>query len=215
MILKSIENPEMFTFNEMEKGQVFYGSNQRWYPTIWQRLSGCGPCASSNIFYYLTHNQSPQDSYRSKTEWVALMQELWKYVTPSIRGVDKMVMLYNPLVEFAQNKGIILDYRLCEIPKEVYRRPSLEGVIDFLEKALDNDAPIAFLNWNNGEVKNLDRWHWVTIIQLEFNKEKTIAYATILDEGRLKKVDLALWLRTTTLGGGLVYFLIPAREDSF
>jgi len=27
-----------------------------------------------------------------------------------------------------------------------------------------------------------------------------------LDEGLIKKIDLALWYRTTTLGGGFVYF---------
>lgn len=205
MISKSIANPELYKF--MEADQTYYGSCQRWYPTTWQRLSGCGPCAASNIFYYITRNQSsPQESFQSQKEWVALMQELWKCVTPTLRGVHKLDMLYNPLLEYAQIKGIPLEYHLCEVPKEIYRRPSLEEVVNFLAAALDQNTPIAFLNWCNGEVKNLDRWHWVTIIKLEFNEEKTRAYATILDEGRLKNIDLALWVKTTTLGGGFVYF---------
>lgn len=213
MISKSITNPELYEFMEADKKQIHYGSCQRWYPTTWQRLAGCGPCAASNIFYYLTRSQgSPQESFHSQREWVDLMQELWKYVTPSLRGVHRLTMLFEPLLEFAQNKGIPLEYHLSEVPKEIYRRPSLEMVIAFLAEALDRNAPIAFLNWCNGQVKNLDRWHWVTIISLEFNEEKTSAYATILDEGRLKKIDLALWLKTTTQGGGFVYFSVRLEK---
>lgn len=207
MVKKSITNPDVFKFIEEKNNQEFYGSNQRWYSTFWQRLAGCGPCAASNIFYYQSYLiNSPNEKYQSRRDWVTLMEELWEYVKPSIKGVNRMEMLYDPLVEFAQTKGINLSYHLCEVPEVIYRRPTLDRVIDFLSEALEKDAPIAFLNWCNGEVKNLDGWHWVTIIQLDFDKESGRAYAGILDEGRLKTIDLALWLRTTIRGGGFVYF---------
>ncbi|HHY28180.1 MAG TPA: hypothetical protein GX523_15810 [Desulfitobacterium dehalogenans] len=207
MMTKTIANPEIFKFMDTDQKQLYYGACQRWYPTTWQRLSGCGPCTASNIMYYLTHTgPSPQEGFQSRSEWVALMQELWKYVTPSLKGVNKMSMLYEPSVAFAQTKGISLEVKRCEVPEEMQRRPSLAEVVDFLAEALDQDAPVAFLNWCNGEVKNLDRWHWVNIIQLEFDEEKKKAYGTLLDEGQIKKIDLALWLKTSTLGGGFVYF---------
>ncbi|SHN81483.1 hypothetical protein [Desulfitobacterium chlororespirans] len=207
MILKSIANPDVYKFMDTDQEPVYHGACQGWYPTIWQRRAGCGPCTAANIMYYLTHGRLPAgEGFRSRGEWIALMEELWKYVTPSLKGVNKMSMLYEPLAAFAQTKDISLEYHLCEVPEEVHRRPSLGEVVDFLAEALDQDAPIAFLNWCNGEVKNLDRWHWVNIIQLEFDEEKQKAYGTILDEGRLKKIDLALWLKTSTLGGGFVYF---------
>jgi len=78
--------------------------------------------------------------------------------------------------------------------------------LSFLEGGLIKDAPIAFLNLCNGQVKNLDPWHWVTIISLEYAENGKSASIKILDEGLIKKIDLALWYDTTTLGGGFVYF---------
>jgi len=207
MIRKTLTNPDLFKFYDQKSKQEFFGSNQRWYPTTWQRLAGCGPCAASNIYYYLTYLQnSLENKLESREEWVSLMGELWKHVKPSIRGVNKFEMFYKPMLEFAQKKGMELSYHLCEVPEEVYRRPTFQRVIDFLGEALDKDLPIAFLNWCNGEVKNLDRWHWVTIIELGYDLEKDWAYVNILDEGRFKTIDLALWLKSTKLGGGFLYF---------
>jgi hypothetical protein len=73
---------------------------------------------------------------------------------------------------------------------------------------LDNDVPVAFLNLCNGEEKNLDKWHWVTIISIEFDDDKCSSAVEILDEGMVKKIDIPLWYRTTTLGGGLVSFAL-------
>jgi hypothetical protein len=72
--------------------------------------------------------------------------------------------------------------------------------------ALRNDTPVAFLNLNNGAEKQLYSWHWVTIISLEYEEDGNTAFADILDEGLIKKIDLAGWFRTTTLGGGFVSF---------
>ncbi|NMA70282.1 MAG: hypothetical protein GX958_12845 [Desulfitobacterium sp.] len=204
---KALTNPELFKFYDKKNKDDFFGSNQRWFPTTWQRLSGCGSCAASNIYYYLTYlNNTLGKKYNSRKEWVSLMEELWKYVKPSLRGVNKLEMFYNPMLEFAKTKGMDLTYHFCEVPEEVYYRPTFQKVIDFLSKALDKDLPVAFLNWCNGEVKNLDRWHWVTIIELGYDLEKEWAYVNILDEGRFKTIDLALWLKSTKLGGGFLYF---------
>ena len=72
---------------------------------------------------------------------------------------------------------------------------------------------MAFLNLCNGEEKNLDRWHWVTIISLEYAKDKNQVLANILDEGVIKKISLSLWYHTTTLGGGFVYFTNSSVVD--
>lgn len=53
--------------------------------------------------------------------------------------------------------------------------------------------------------KKLDRWHWVTIIALEYTKNGDHALVSILDNGEIIDIDLALWYKTTTKGGGFVY----------
>ena len=77
-------------------------------------------------------------------------------------------------------------------------------MLGFMEKALIGNFPVAFLNLCNGEVENLDRWHWTTIITLEYSEGYEQAYADIIDGGQIKKVDLARWYKTARLGGGLV-----------
>ena len=61
---------------------------------------------------------------------------------------------------------------------------------------------MAFLNYSNGALPNLDSWHWVPLIALTEGEE--VLLCTVLDEGEEKVIDLALWLETTLLGGALV-----------
>ena len=93
-----------------------------------------------------------------------------------------------------------------DMPEDVAGRPALRDVVWFIEEALQNDAPVAFLNLCNGEEHCLYRWHWVTIVALDFAPDGSRAAATILDEGRQLDIDLAVWHNTTTLGGGFVWF---------
>ena len=80
-------------------------------------------------------------------------------------------------------------------------------VVYFLEGALHQDSPVAFLNLCNGDENNLEPWHWVTIISLEYSEDGKCVFIEILDEGLIKKIDLLLWYDTTTYGGGFVYFI--------
>lgn len=209
MKTKSITYLNLFKVIDKSEQKTYDGCNQVWYPSIWQRLSGCGPSAASNIFFYLSHSQSTlqlEEGFNSKEAWLSLMKEIWKYVTPSIRGVNTLKMFYEPMLAYTKTKGIHVEYRICDVPKDKSLRPHLKDVVNFLEEALEKDAPIAFLNLCNGEEKNLDRWHWVTIIALEYSEERDNVFVDILDQGEIKRIDLALWYQTTTLGGGFVYF---------
>jgi hypothetical protein len=134
------------------------------------------------------------------------MEEIWKYVTPTKQGIPTTKMFYEALFNYTKAKGLNVEYGFCDVHEDKFRRPELSEIIDFLESALIKDAPVAFLNLCNGEVKNLDKWHWVTIISMEYTEDKNNAFVNILDEGLIKNIDLALWRKTTTLGGGFVYF---------
>lgn len=209
MATRSIANLNLLKVIDESTSETYYGCNQIWYPKKWQRLSGCGPSVASNIFFYLSHNRSTlglEKKSNSKENWLSLMEEMWKYVTPSIRGVNTTIKFYKPLLAFTKSKGMIAAYRVCDVPKDKTQRPELKNILNFLEDALENDAPVAFLNLCNGEEKNLDRWHWVTIISLESTEDGSNAFVNILDGGLIKRIDLALWYNTTTLGGGFVYF---------
>jgi len=209
MTTSSISNPNLFMILDEDKRKSYYGCSQQWYTTEWQRRSGCGPTAASNIIFYLEHIQSNFDleqSYNCKANWLALMEEMWEYVTPTKHGINTTKMFYESLLTYAESKGLNVEFDFCDLPEDKSLRPKLSEILNFLEKALSKDVPIAFLNLCNGEEKNLERWHWVTIISLEYEEYEKSAVIKILDEGQIKKIDLTLWYDTTILGGGFVYF---------
>lgn len=209
MVTKSIANQKLFEIVDDSKHKTHYGCDQQWYNTEWQRRSGCGPSVATNIIFYLNHTKSIlalEPSFNSKEKWLSLMEEIWEYVTPTLRGIPETKLFYEAVITYAKAKRMNIKYDICDVPKDNANTPNLFEILDFIEGALMKDAPIAFLNLCNGEEKNLDRWHWVTIISLEYAEDGQSIFVDILDEGMIKRIDLALWYQTTTLGGGFVYF---------
>ncbi len=210
MVIKSLSNPNLFKVLDEESNEIYFGGNQEWYNTDWQRRSGCGPTVASNIIFYLNCICSvfkAGESLISKKDWLAFMEEIWNYVTPTERGIPSTKMLYEKVISYAKAKELNLEVYFCDLPEDKSKHPKLSEILSFLESALSKDVPVAFLNLCNGEEKNLDRWHWVTIISLEYAEDENYVFVNILDEGLIKKIDLALWYNTTTQGGGFVYFI--------
>jgi hypothetical protein len=213
---KSISEPNLLKLLDERNHKAYYGCNQEWYATEWQRLSGCGPAAACNMIFYLNHTQPAfglGQRINSKDSLLSLMEEIWEYVTPTKQGIPTTKMFYEAMLNYTKAKGLNVEYGFCNVPENKFHRPELSEIINFLENALIKDAPVAFLNLCNGEVKNLDRWHWVTIISLEYAEDGNTAFVDILDEGLIKNIDLALWYNTTRLGGGFVYFTASPVAD--
>ncbi len=202
-IERSIMNPNLLEVVDENTQNKFYGCNQEWYTTEWQRRAGCGPSVACNIIRYLS---SAPEATNSKADWLSLMEESWEHVTPTTRGMPTTQLFYDSVLAYARAKGLNIECHCCDIPEDAACRPDLPTILHFVESGLLNDAPIAFLNLCNGEEKNLYRWHWVTIISLDYVAGGNQALVKILDEGLVKEIDLALWHETTTLGGGFVYF---------
>ena len=134
------------------------------------------------------------------------MEEVWLYVTPTERGMPTTGLFFQSVLSFAAAKQRKIGHACCDVPEAKGDRPKLAEVVDFLRSGLTQDAPVAFLNLCNGEETNLHRWHWVTVIGIEYAADGSQALLHTLDEGKMKTVDLACWLDTTVLGGGFVYF---------
>jgi len=215
---KSISNVKLLRIFDERTHENHYGCDQEWYATEWQRLSGCGPTAVCNLIYYLNRTQPSfglEQSCDTKETSVSFMEEIWRYVTPTAKGIPTTKMFYEAVLAYAKAKGLDVAYSVCDVPEDKSLRPNLADVVNFIERALQKDTPIAFLNLCNGEEKNLEPWHWVTIISLEFAENRKTAFINILDGGLIKRIDLTLWYNTTILGGGFVYFTAsPLRHKS-
>jgi len=201
MTKKSVNNPEYFEIHDGINCAIYYGCNQEWYKRKWQKMSGCGPTTASNIILYNMKNKTT-----AKKDALNLMEEMWKNVTPTLKGVNTTKIFYEGTMSYANSKGIKSEFKAIDIPKDKNDRPNFEDLLHFINNSLENDIPLAFLNLCNGEEKSLDKWHWVTVISLEYEEDKSTAFIEILDEGMKKTIDLLLWYKTTTLGGGFVSF---------
>ena len=210
-MIHSIRHPEYFEVRGERGGASCYGCDQEWYTSEWQRLSGCGPTAASNITYYLSRTR-PQacglDVSNDRSGCLALMEQVWRYVTPTEEGVDTTGKFRESLSAYFGAAGIPAIAEICDIPENRAERPPLSAVLEFLVRAMDNDAPVAFLNLCNGAESNLEAWHWVTVTALEIGDAHEPVRLEILDESRIKQIDLKLWYDTTALGGGFVFFKI-------
>jgi len=197
----SVKNPEYFEIIDKSTGMKYYGLNQEWYKKPWQRMAGCGPTVASNIILYGKKNAGTV-----KVDAVKLMDEIWKYVTPTLKGVNSTNIFYNGLSSFAKSSGTNLSYDAVDVPKKKDMRPTLEKIVNFIKGSLEKDIPVAFLNLNNGEEIKLDEWHWVTLMAMEYEEDLSTVKAEILDEGMKKEINLLLWYNTTALGGGFISF---------
>lgn len=186
--------------------EVHTGGSQEWYPGRRHRMSGCGPTAASNLIWYLTRSCADMQPLcdignGDQAHFLALMQEMFTFVTPGIGGVHSSRLFVNGVIRYSEAHGVALTAQVLDIPKKRRCRPSLEQMREFILTALHSDTPVAFLNLSNGTLRNLDAWHWVTILSLE----PDTMIAGISDLGRTLDVDLQTWRKTSLLGGALIY----------
>ena len=184
---KAISNLDILKIYDKTNNKTYHGCDQEWYARKWQRLSGCGPTVASNIIFYLFHRQavfSFHNNFNGKAYWQSLMEEIWHYVTPTIRGIPNTKLFYEGIVKYSEAKEMNILYDYCDIPKDKNCRPAFQELVKFIERGLSKDTPIAFLNLCNGDEKKLERWHWVTIVALEYAEDGSSAFVDILDAGK-------------------------------
>lgn len=209
MLKYAIEKMELYRVIDEQTGTITHGCDQEWYPTKWQRMSGCGPSVISGISLYYELLSSPAPAVLTRGQCIERMQQVWRYVTPSFKGVSSTGMLSKGALAFAKTNGSAWQAQCLNIPKRKAMRPALEDVLGFIGASLHSSLPVAFLNLHNGTIDNLDAWHWVTLVSLDTHDDGRQAQCVIIDEGMLKQMDLAQWYHTTKLGGGFVRFDRP------
>lgn len=208
LINSRIHNPEYLHIHDKEG--FAYGSDQEWYPMLWQRRAGCGPTTASNLMLYFQQKQTPKEL--QKEEALLMMQEMWNLVTPGIMGVHLISQFTKGVDVFLPKLPYELKEKTLKIAKAKEKRPSLSRVVEFLVTSFEADSPVAFLNLSKGALTNLDEWHWVTLIAVEQEEADKPVFATVYDASLTWKIDLGLWLETTTRGGGLVSYG-PVSEE--
>ena len=178
-------------------GEIYIGGSQDWFDKRWHRIAGCGPVAASNLMWYTLR------MHGEKSRYEALMREMYSFMTPGMHGVNKSELFTNAVLRYCAEAGLQINLNVLEIPKAASSRPDIDVVYEFLSKALRSDTPVAFLNLSNGTVRNLEKWHWVTIIALD----EACGLVEVSDYGKKLVIDISEWLKTTRLGGCFVSVL--------
>lgn len=199
----ALRSPELLEITD-GAGNIHYGCDQEWFGSSWQRMSGCGPCVASNIFLYLLRQKKLRLPYEitCKADFVRLMDAVWGFITPTQNGIYRSDQWAEGAEKFLRAHGSGFACLRLDIPSAKTKRPSFSRFVEFIKEGLVSDCPVAFLNLSNGKLKNLDAWHWVTIVSLQ--KGGNI-HAGVYDAGAKLDIDLSLWYETTLLGGALVY----------
>ena len=175
-------------------GATYIGGSQDWYDVRWHRMSGCGPVAASNLVWYKLCMQG------DKRQYEILIREMYFFMTPDIHGVNTSEIFTDAVSRYGAEKGLQFVMQVLEIPKNANSRPDNKTTIEFLASALHSDLPVAFLNLSNGTLKNLENWHWVTILSLD----KITGLTEVSDYGKKLDIDISEWLNSTRLGGCFV-----------
>lgn len=211
MINASVKNIKLFDIFDETAAVTYCGGWQGWYGDVWKRMSGCGPTTVANIMNYLcrTWAGNIDGPPLPKNNFQALMEAVWRYVTPGMRGIPSTSALIKGAAGYIVSENLELTPEKLDIPKNKSLRPVFSEMLAFLSASLNNDAPVAFLSLDNGEEKRLDSWHWVTLLSLEYEEDGSAAFAGIADEGQRFRVDLKKWYDTSSLGGGFVRFVRP------
>ncbi len=191
-----IKNIDLMKVKDNEN--THYGFSQEWYKDIWQQKAGCGATVASSIINY--YNQIDNFKEVEIADAVKIMEELWYYLLPTYYGLNSVKLFYDGIKNYYNNKEVIIDY----INVDIKNKPSLDEIINFIGKELSEDRPIAFLNLCNGEEKNLDKWHWVVVV--EIFKENGEYFLNIIDDKKIKKINLSLWYGTMTNDAGFITF---------
>lgn len=94
----SIQQPDLLHITK--DNIAYYGANQIWYPTTFQRNAGCGPTTGSHLIWYLSQTHTGCQalcSYDgSKYEgFLHLMEDIWNFITPKSMGVNNTAKMYD------------------------------------------------------------------------------------------------------------------------
>jgi len=200
----SIKHPEWLDIDV--NGHISHGYDQEWFADEWQRLSGCGPTTATQVLSYSQLRDGTLLAANASNQWEALerMNLVWNYVKPRFGGgVYKTQWMETGLKRLMEDYGLPYDVHMINVSPFCASRVEIDTAADFIESAISQDVPVAFLNRHKGKERALYTWHWVPIYKI-YGVGDDIRCG-IFDEGEIRDFSLTNWLKDTILGGGFCY----------
>lgn len=183
----------------------YFGADQYWFSSHWQRESGCGPATAALIAMHLAaaFPQScaalyPYPLPAQKSDFTAHMREVRKFVKPGFMGLTDPKKFADGVLKFAGQRGVKLAAQQI--------RPKLSSGVafGFFKQALRHGYLPALLILRN-PAKELDEltWHWMAAVGCD-DETRTLTVSTY---GR--RVDIpfdSAWIQQKPYFAAGVYF---------
>ena len=150
-LIQELLHMEYLQVTDSDSCEIFCGSDQEWYRTERQRLTGCGPSVAANILFYIKQKEEAGCCEKDKADLLLLMEEAWESVTPEKDGIPSTALFLEKLERYAKLHGRKFQYSVLDVPSRKPGHPSLFTVTEFIRKGLQADVPIAFLNLDHGK----------------------------------------------------------------
>ena len=201
-----------------EDGALYRGSDQHWYPKDgFIPQGGCGAATASNLLAYILRTRQdlfsivektgldglapplPCKSPNTKDGYIEFMKKVYRFMYPRAGGLMADVFTFG-ITELAAEYSLPFTPLLLRVPIGRLKRPDFNHIAGFIQLSLETDMPVAFLILSKGNVKELDTWHWVTVIGLD-EVGKSVE---VLDNGVVVRANLETWLNTSIMGGSFV-----------
>lgn len=157
--MNELNFPKIYDKEEL----IGYGGNQDWFKDSWAQKAGCASVLAANLFAYYQGKTK-----LSKNEFVSIMNEMYKYITPGKMG-------YPFLYKFARTFSTLMDQKGYDL-KPIYKKKSktCEEALDFVIQSIEEKHPVGVLIlYHNAPELEEDNWHWVCISGCRKDEEKT------------------------------------------
>ncbi len=187
-------------------GDKWIGGRQQWLTERegqlpWLAQRACGITALANTSLYLSKTKEEYSflyPYQGIDEisFMQVMEDLMEFVKPTRFGIPSLRMLEKGFMDYAQSMEIDLTP-----VKHGFLRDE-KKTLRWIEEGLERNIPVLLLTWfhTNPEL----RFHWITVIGIEYEKEPTLITS---NWGYIKKYTLNEWLSAFSLYRGMLYFI--------
>ena len=202
---------------EDDRGVRTVGCDQLWYPKEGHIPQGaCGAAVASNLLSYLLRSRPEMYTQAEKAGLTGLSAPLMNTANTRKGFLKFMIRVYpflhpragglmsdafiDSIEEFGREYGLPVGAERLKVPVMHSKRPSPEQAADFIRTSFEEDSPVAVLSLSAGRERELENWHWVTMI--EYDEESHLA--KIVNNCNVFHADLVSWFESSIMGGSLV-----------
>ena len=204
----TLKNPELISVKD-GRGVRTVGCDQMWYPREGHIPQGaCGAAVASNLLaYFLRSRRKLLDQVDTKTEFIEFMKKVYPFFHPRAGGLMSDAFIEG-IEAFGEEYDFTVSAERLKIPVMHSKRPSPEKAADFIRMSFEEDSPVAILSLSAGSERELENWHWVTMIEYDEGSH----LAKVVNNCIVIRVDMVSWLSSSIMGGALVRLTDRSEE---